>query len=267
MNKLLLFLIVLLIIPLALAVPKDKTVFAGTDGFQIEFPEIVEIKQNTDYSFHFHVFNISNGVSITNTTASCYFHLYNDTGNHIYTESPVAIFDDDFDWEVNVGGGNFSRQGRYAYIFQCNNSELGGFVSVPLLVSESGQELTELTSINSKDSSAGIAIVIFILAIVGLLIVLPFKKDFAKNKFLDLILKRGCWSIAIYFMMFNSAIVATIANAANLDLTSEMFRYMWLWGTAGWLFLGFMFLKTLFDLIELWKSEAKKLRMGGDDGF
>lgn len=117
--------------------------------------------------------------------------------------------------------------------------------------------------------SAELSITVFVLFSTGFLIALPFwKKQFAKNQLVDLLLKRCCWSIAAYLMVLNSAIMATIASTASLTLTDELFRYMWLWGTGGWIFLGFTVLKTLFDIVELWKKEKNRIRMGGDgDGF
>ena len=112
---------------------------------------------------------------------------------------------------------------------------------------------------------AGIAIVIFILAVTGGLFILPFKKRFSKNEFANMVLKRGCWVIAIYLMMLNSSIMATIASASGMDLTGEMFRYMWLFGVAGYVFMGFMVLMTLVNAMQMWKVKKNKQRMGDED--
>jgi hypothetical protein len=108
-----------------------------------------------------------------------------------------------------------------------------------------------------------IAIALFILFVTGGLFLLPFKKKFSDNHISDMILKRGCWTIGIYLMMLNASIMATIASSSGIDLTQEMFRYMWLFGWAGWLFIGFTVLKTLFDVIKMWKVDKENKRMGG----
>jgi len=108
----------------------------------------------------------------------------------------------------------------------------------------------------------GLAIVIFILVVTGGLFALGFKNNLSSNKVLALILKRCAWVIAIYLMVLNSAIMMTIASSSGLDLTDEMFRYLWLFGTAGYVFLVFTVLKTLFDVIKLWKIEKQNKRMG-----
>ena len=111
---------------------------------------------------------------------------------------------------------------------------------------------------------SSIAIVLFILFVAGGLFALPFKKDLTTSPFSNMILRRGCWAIAIYLMMLNASIMATIAASSGLDLTGEMFRYMWLFGTAGWIFLGFFVLKTILDLTKLWKVDKTNKRMGED---
>ena len=57
----------------------------------------------------------------------------------------------------------------------------------------------------------------------------------------------------------------TIAEASGIDLTNEMFRYLWLFGTAGWVFMGFTVLKTLFDVLKLYKIKKHNERMGIDE--
>ena len=66
-------------------------------------------------------------------------------------------------------------------------------------------------------------------------------------------------------MMLNSSIMATIASASGMDLTGEMFRYMWLFGVAGYVFMGFMVLMTLVNAMQMWKVKKNKQRMGDED--
>ncbi len=118
--------------------------------------------------------------------------------------------------------------------------------------------------VEGEDDMASLAITLFILVCAGFLFAVPwFPGELAKNKFADLIMKRCCWILAIYLMMLNSAIMATIADFAGLNLTNEMFRYMWLFGMAGYLLMGYTVLKTFFDIIEMWKASAAEKRMGG----
>ncbi|MHA1481997.1 MAG: hypothetical protein ACTSQA_00990 [Candidatus Heimdallarchaeaceae archaeon] len=109
------------------------------EGYEIKIPIIGTIPEGQSISFHFHVFNISNGVAIDNSTTNCSFHLYNNSGSHIFIKSPLTIFDNEFDFEVMVDGGNFTV-GEYSYIIQCESStyDLGGFESVSIIVTKTG---------------------------------------------------------------------------------------------------------------------------------
>lgn len=112
-------------------------------------------------------------------------------------------------------------------------------------------------------SVGAIALTMFILFVIGIFFFLPFfAGKFTKNEFVNLILKRGCWVIAIYLGMNAAAIMATIAENSGLPLTQEMFTYMWILGVAGYLMMGFMVLKTLFDVIDMYKTNKSSKRMG-----
>ena len=109
-----------------------------------------------------------------------------------------------------------------------------------------------------------IAITMFIIFIIGIFFFVPFlARKFTTNPITDMILKRGSWVIAIFLAMNGAAIMATIASNTGLPLTEEMFFYMWLLGRAGYLLMAFMVLKTLFDVIELYKTNQNSKRMGG----
>ena len=103
-----------------------------TEGYDIRVPEQGVLRINESYEFRFHVFNISNGVSIGNESTQCYFHLYFETGIHLIEEEienePGVLIENE--WEVGVDAGNFTLPGTYSYIIQCNSSVLGGAKSV-----------------------------------------------------------------------------------------------------------------------------------------
>ena len=116
--------------------------------------------------------------------------------------------------------------------------------------------------VEGEDDMASLSITIFILIVTFALFLLPFVKRFCLNEWLNNLLSRACWVIAIYLMMLNTAMIATIAGEAGLPLTQELFRYMWLFGMAGYVFMGYFALRTFFDTIELWKITKLKKRMG-----
>lgn len=87
---------------------------------------------------HFHLFNSTNGLPYLNSsTITCLFHLYDPLGNHLMKITQVKS-DDTYDWEQQIQGNNFSIPGQYAYVFQCNNSLIGGFYAHDFTVTQSG---------------------------------------------------------------------------------------------------------------------------------
>ncbi len=97
-------------------------------GIVIEHPIADPIQIGQDHEFHFHLFNSTDGKPFLSngSNIACSFHLYNLSGNHIFKQNNVSA-DDPYDWNMFVQGSNFSYSGQYAFVFQCNNSAIGGF--------------------------------------------------------------------------------------------------------------------------------------------
>jgi len=114
------------------------------NGLLIEPVVIDYLKTGSGYDFNIHVFNKSNGVPIT-SGLSCYFHLYNSSGNHLLVLETSTI-EHIFDYSFYVDGGNFSR-GIYEVKFSCNNSVLGGSSELTFEVNPLGNETKTSESI------------------------------------------------------------------------------------------------------------------------
>lgn len=112
-----------------------------TTGITIEHPLKDVVQANQTHKFHFHLFNATDGKPFLNTTAKiiCIFHLYDLDGNHILKINNVPSYDT-YDWEAEVLGGNFTKVGQYSYVFQCNDTEIGGFYEHDFLVTPNGVE-------------------------------------------------------------------------------------------------------------------------------
>ena len=225
-------------------------------GLVIEYPAFIHHEQNTHFNLHTHVINSSNGIIIDNTSTKCFIHIYNITGDHIVKlDMGYSAVDPEF--ELYIGAGNFSTLGDYAYIIQCNGTEGGDFVRGFFEITEDGMPQKVLS-----DTSSSISITIFILAIMFVILFLGLTQDFTVNKVSNLIIKRGLIAVGLYLMVLNSAIMATFAEVSNLGVVNEMFRYMWLFGTAGYVSLLVLVFKTILDIITLYKEEQVKLRLG-----
>lgn len=146
---------------------------------------------------------------------------------------------------------------------QWNISTIGSY-NYLVTNKDSGEIIVEAITMGTS-----IAISIFILAVTGIIFLLPFimnlvNKKFSDNIILNLIINRGCYVLGAYLMVLNSAIMATLASAAGLNLTNEMFFYMNFFGWAGYLFMIYLCLKTLIDSFKIAKNLALRKRMGED---
>lgn len=141
-KLLLLFVIALFCITFVYSAP---TKFSGTStiGIDVEHPYLDPYKINDTVKFHFHIFNTTNGLPIRATTSTtCSFHLYNGTGSHIFKNNYAVGSDDVLDYEQIITGGNFTKAGQYAYVFQCNNSAEGGYYANNFMVTPNGEVAT-----------------------------------------------------------------------------------------------------------------------------
>lgn len=138
LNLFFIFFLLLSFTSLISAVPPQTSVASDT-GINIEHP-IQEVRTiNTDFTFHFHNFNVTDGKPFPGGSSGiqCIFHLYNQTGSHIYIDENVT-YDDIYDYEIKVKGKNFSTTGQYSYVFQCNNSDVGGYFANSFEVTPTG---------------------------------------------------------------------------------------------------------------------------------
>lgn len=141
MNKkplflcLVLFFLVGIFAQIGLAIPPIKQTNTGSSGYLLETPQHDLILLNTTTNIQVHVFNISNGMPIKNTSTTCYLHLYNRTNNHILDMEQRKI-EHTFDFEFNIAGGNFTEYKTLSLIVQCNDTTagLGGFTSYQVQV-------------------------------------------------------------------------------------------------------------------------------------
>ncbi len=151
-KYLLIFILTLLLFPLVSAVPPFIPE-ENINGIEIFEQRITFLPLNTDYESHIHISNITNGMPLPNDEASCYFHLYNNSGNHVFQSNPLESLINGWDYEVLIKAGNFSNAGMFTYNIFCNTTEItdqsgiGGVVKGNFEVNYSGKDLTESQSI------------------------------------------------------------------------------------------------------------------------
>ncbi len=241
------------------------------EGLQIRFPEVVAISVNEGYDFHFHIFNGTTGMPITEGI-SCYFHLYNRDGKHIYEEIRTGTDGDlfPFDYEFEVDEGNFTDVGLLYYITQCNSSTSGGFVSSNFAVTPDGRIIIEA-------QGTIYATVIFV-AVMLLLIVLFFawkldgeNKFTVEGKFLEVnfnkYIKIFLWLMSYQILLF---VVFMVLRTAERFLFFPFITILFDWlftillvGELPLLILVVvtLFLKTVFDFkVHEWAKRGLKPR-------
>lgn len=135
------------------AVPPVSQIQQFAEGYSIEGSPQEIIKQGRDFQYNFFVYNISDGLPISNKTTKCFFYMANDSGT-VKTYAEVMYFPENY-WGVLLNKANFTTLGFHPYGVKCNSSDLGGaFVSY-----------FDVT-MNGKAHPSDLVIVLFIIAFV-----------------------------------------------------------------------------------------------------
>lgn len=253
MKKLIWVMVFLLLVSFVIAQPPAQEVTSTSSTiFTIETPSNMYFEAGQDYKYHVHVFNGS-GYPLTNTTTSCRIHIYNEFGSHI-AKSDME-FDEPFDWDFEVNESVMSNLGEGSYIIFCNDSSRGGFRADRYEITLDGEDDS------SRDTTAGIVILLFCLSVIFFMLLLPFKIEFSKHYLLNETLKRCIWLLAAWLTTFTSAIVATISAEANIPLTSDIFTFMWLISWASYLFMFFILFDFMLKTLNFLREGKFKKRM------
>lgn len=251
------FIFCILLSSFAIAVPPVRQIFVGDVGISIAYPQYEYIKINNHYNLHTHIYNRSSGYHLTNDSASCLVHIYNNTGENIIEED--MSFDSNLlEYKLFIGGKNFSIEGKYAYIIQCNTSKIGGFVSGNFDITNDGKP----NGIN--DSTSSISIILFLLSINMGLLFLFFRDKLFKNKFVDLISKRSILIIFFYLMGLTSTVIGTIADIGGIPVWDHLFMYTFIFLWAGYVAILYTFWKTIIDIMDMWKVDKNNERYGDE---
>lgn len=259
-NILLLSLFLLFaIIPFVSAVP--PFVSSSSTGGCVVVPMMREsIKLNQAFDFNFHIINSTNGFPLSNTSVSCYFHLYNQTGDHSFAirlqNDPITEHLVTNEFVARLGGTNFSTIGDYAYIVQCNGTVSTGGCAEKGLFTVTHSGFTASTSRAIFDIGLLFILVIF-LSICMLLFI----------KFDNLLARVGMIGLSYLFLIAISFISWQMANDFLLSASFlvEMFRILFfvliigalplLLGAFIWYFMMLMKIKEIENLMKHGMSE------------
>lgn len=172
------------------------------------------------------------------------------TTARIYNSTPILISTRSFSNYASTGYCNFTWNitNKDTYFLNVSNGD-----TVMVIVE------------SEADNMAGLSITIFILLITVAIFWLSTKKELLKNKYADFIIRRSFIVLGIFLMIFNSAIMATIADNAGLELTQEMFFFMKLFGYIGYPAMILLVFSTIVQSLKQWKLDSMNKRTGGDD--
>ncbi len=241
------FVIILILMPfISAAPPPQKNVNINT-GLEVEFTEIDFIENGQFHLFNAHVFNISTGLEVTNSTTTCKFSLFDNTGFHLINEVVMTYELDAEDWDYNVTGGNFTRNGIYSALIHCFTAEIGGFVSFNLEVTETGFEDKQPEIIY-----AVLLILMFLLDLLVIFIIIRLEVENPKDEkgnFIGITLKKYGRIVLIGISYGLILITLNLMNAAALNLSgATQFA-----GIIGGIFLAMLSVAWIWTLsIIIW---------------
>jgi len=259
-KLLLLFVFVILLSSFVIAVSPFIGSPVFESGLTINVQPMDYISQNEPITFRAFVLNTSNGMNMANHS-NCCFRVFYQNGTKLYNETNMNWSSCNGFFVSTLNESYTTKVGSYTYSVCCNSTDKGGYFSGSFEITASGLDEGNL------DSSAGLALVIFLLFATSLFFLLPLiKKPLTRNAFSNLILTRGCWIIGIFLMSLNTAMIATIVAESFLPLTTELlYTYMFIFNWGGYLLMFFTFIMTMWDLVQLKNIKNNKERYGEDD--
>lgn len=242
------FLMVLLVIPIVLSAPPLQVFIGDTKGLEIRSTLFPAIKVNNNFDFTFHVFNKSDGLLMTNETVTCYFCLFNNTGDHVARIDNKDIeFDDGVDFVVSVTASNFSETGDFHYIMQCNTTAVGGFISYFFKVTPTGTEIDETQGLVSIGLIISIILLAFMFCFYGY--------RFSETKdlfpvalfFIALSLFLGVYSLHLGYIFTRDILYPLAGEGAQFKM---YFGIMWGLMAVSFIAMLFLLIKTLKEAFK-----------------
>ena len=175
---------------------QETTIYSFPEGIDIVEQQQETIMYNTDYFYHFHLLNSSNGAVITNDTIYCSFFIANETGNVIFGSNVTYVGPY---WEIKVDG-TVIKIGESPYGLICIGENIGGSLSGTFNATSTGE-----------DGSMFYLILLTSLAIIFLLASLFVDEEFFVYISGTLFLLGGI------YLMINGIDVVNNSNTRNLS--------------------------------------------------
>jgi hypothetical protein len=184
---------------------QETTFYSFPQGIDIVEQQIPSIKANTNYEYHFHLLNSSNGYWLDNTSIECYLFIADSEGDVIFSEMATYF---NIYWEVLVTAEKISEVGYYPYGLICYDGGIGGSLSGTFLVTKTGK-------LFEQSEATGYLLIILVLIVFLLLagygaIKIPYKNH--RNEGDEIIGINDLKYLKIFFIAISYGILTWIAN-------------------------------------------------------
>jgi hypothetical protein len=206
----------LLFLNLVSAVPPVTQVQQFPSGYVIADAKQYDLKLGEDYTYHFFLYNVSNGVVITNDSVWCQFFSANHNGV-IVTAGNVSFDTAGKFWYYYISPTIYNESGYYSFVINCQNTDAGGALASYFYVSPSGNTLE--TSISM--------IILFVLSILIIFMVFAIRGIFKADE--------GGWQIVYiclsYILLFSVFFLLWLVSKNylyDLPILESVFWIIWL---------------------------------------
>lgn len=272
MNRYFLGIVFLLMISFSVAQPQFQTSASSSKSIIIEMPVVENQKLNTNFTYHLHAHNSSDGKLLPYSVIDyCTIHMYNPSDGRHLIQDNMSQNGNGFDWEYLVLGGNFSEANKHYAVYtycEVNSSieSLGGFFEFSFEVTNEG------TQLSLWDSIVRMFLLLFFVGIFLLIHQLSSKINFEKwnNKIMEKYKTRNfvkmVLSSIVYNIMKNSYIIYYLIglpvllvlkditytyNISNMILFIDVVLSIYLIGV---LIVGIIFLSYVQEwIMEAWE--------------
>lgn len=141
-GDILLITLFLIILFSSLSMANTQTNVNTDKGLEINYPKFEEVVVNQPFNLTFEVYNISDGLKITN--ADCNLTIVNQTG-HISPDYSLTLLGEKYN--LPILKGNFTERGIYVFNIYCQNTIYGGLASGVFKINSLGTDLHTSESI------------------------------------------------------------------------------------------------------------------------
>lgn len=246
-----LFLGVLLFCNFASAVPPVTTVGQFAEGYVVIEAQQQNIKFGEHYTYHFFLYNTSNGVTIDNSTVVCEIFSSDVNGDIVLATNMSYSLSGGY-WYYNISSYVFNYTGYYSYSVNCQDGGFGGALAGAFEVTNNGLPHSESRT-QSMTNGVWVLFSIFIVMFLGYLFVS------AKSP-----IKWTFFLIAMMFLMQTLYILFT--SMSNEIVGSNIENYFSFLASASsilfWFAFGLLaimwFLTTLQSLLLKKKNKDKE---------